>query len=119
MEYQLLNDEMLVKLMRVDDAAAFQEIYRRYFRSLTITALSRLRTKEAAEEIIQEVFVSLWEKRAKQNIQQLKAYLFASVRYQIIDFYKSQIMTESFTGAALVEQVLQQNTTSLLPAPPR
>lgn len=111
MEYQLLSDEMLVKLMRVDDAAAFQEIYRRYFRSLTVTALSRLRTKEAAEEIIQEVFLSLWEKRARHNIQQLKAYLFASVRYRIIDFYKSQILTEPYIGSGPTAQVLQQNTT--------
>lgn len=111
MEYQLLSDEMLVKLLRVDDAAAFQEIYRRYFRPLTLTALSRLRTQETAEEIIQEVFMSLWEKRAKQDIQQLKAYLFAALRYQIIDFYKSRILTERYVDCDAVEQVLPQNTT--------
>lgn len=111
MEYELLSDEMLVKLIRVDDAAAFREIYRRYFRPMTTTALSRLRSKDTAEEIIQEVFMSLWERRAKQDIQQLKPYLFASVRYGIIDFYKSKILTEPYAGSGPVAQVLQQNTT--------
>lgn len=111
MEYQLLSDEMLVKLLRVDDALAFREIYRRYFRPLTMTALNRLRTEEAAEEIIQDIFMSLWEKRSKKDIQELKAYLFASLRYQIIDFYKSRILTEPYVEGGGVGQNLQQNTT--------
>lgn len=111
MDYELLSDEMLVKLLRVDDHMAFREIYRRYFRSLTATALKRLRTVEAAEGIIQEVFMSLWEKRAQQDIRQLKAYLFASLRYQIIDFYKAQILAESYTDATTVEHDLRRNAT--------
>lgn len=111
MDYELLSDDMLVKLLRVDDAGAFREIYQRYFRPLTMTALRRLRTEEAVEEIIQEVFTSLWEKRAKQDIQQLKAYLFASVRYEIIDYHKSRILTESYDDSDLAGQNFTQNTT--------
>jgi len=111
MDYELLSDDMLVKLLRVDDTGAFREIYQRYFRPLTMTALRRLRTEEAVEEIIQEVFTSLWEKRAKQDIQQLKAYLFASVRYEIIDYYKSQILTERYDDSDLAGLDFRQNKT--------
>jgi RNA polymerase sigma-70 factor (family 1) len=111
MEYDLLSDDTLVELLRADDRWAFREIYRRYFRPLTMTAHSRLRSEEVVEEIIQEVFLSLWEKRSTQGIQHLKAYLFASLRYQIIDFYNSQILTERLTDSTVAKYDFWQNAT--------
>ena len=109
MEYQLLSDELLVKLLRVDDEGAFREIYKRYLRPLNRVALNKLKSSEEAEEILQETFLQLWEKRNTQNIDNLKAYLFASLKYQIIDHYKAQILAERYSDFIFSKDLQPEN----------
>jgi len=110
MEYQLLSDELLVKLLRVDDEGAFREIYKRYLKLLTKAALNKLKSNEEAEEILQETFLQLWEKRTTQNIDNLKAYLFASLKYQIIDHYKAQILAERYADFIFSKDLQPENS---------
>ena len=109
MEYQLLSDELLVKLLRVDDEGAFREIYKRYLKPLNRVALNKLKSSEEAEEILQETFLLIWEKRATQNIDNLKAYLFASLKYQIIDHYKAQILAERYADFVFSKDTQAEN----------
>ena len=50
MEYHLLSDELLVKLLRVDDREAFEEIYRRFWKSLFKMAQNKFKSTEVIEE---------------------------------------------------------------------
>lgn len=110
MEYQLLSDELLVKLLRVDDEGAFREIYKRYLKLLTKMALNKLKSSQEAEEILQETFLHLWEKRATQNVENLKAYLFTSLKYQIIDHYKAKILAERYADFVFNKDVQPENS---------
>ena len=91
MEYRLLADEVLLKFLIISDELAFQEIYQRYWRQLYYAALSKINNKEVAEDIIQTVFTDLWEKRERQSIKNISAYLGVSVKYQVINYIKSAI----------------------------
>lgn len=94
MDYALLTDELLVKLLYANDDKAFREIYIRYWKKLYETALAKTHTQEAAEELVQNIFLSLWERRANAHIEQLEAYLFRSVKYKVINYIHSFLVKE-------------------------
>ncbi|TDB62807.1 sigma-70 family RNA polymerase sigma factor [Arundinibacter roseus] len=69
-------------------------MYREYWHPLYIFALAKTHDKDIAEELIQDLFVQLWEKRNELNISHLRGYLFACARNRIIDYYKDSIFLE-------------------------
>jgi RNA polymerase sigma-70 factor (family 1) len=91
MDYRVLADEVLLKFLKISDALAFKEIYLRYWRQLYYTAFNRTSSKVVAEDIIQSVFTDLWEKRERHSIENIPAYLQASVKYQVINYIKTAI----------------------------
>ncbi len=49
------------------------------------------------EDIVQDLFVSLWLKRADQSIQEIKAYLYGAARYGVLNHIRSLETTRSYT----------------------
>lgn len=81
--YSTYTDEELSALLRNGDEAAYTAIYNRYWDKLYFLAHKHLRIADAAEEIVQEVFLSLWKKRADLTIHSLSIYLAAMTRYTV------------------------------------
>ncbi len=73
------------------DEDAFEGIYRAYWLRLYDFALAKVRDADVAEEIVQDLFVNLWEKREQLNIGNLSGYLFVAVRNRVIDHYKQRL----------------------------
>lgn len=66
---------------------AFEAIFNHYYSGLTFFAASYLKNREDATDIIQTVFLNLWEKRATlQKDTNLTAYLFTNTRNQCLNF---------------------------------
>jgi len=79
------TDEQLLQQIADDDRTAFTILYRRYWEGLFITASKVLRGKEEAADVVQDVFLSLWNRRHELDLQgSLAAYLHTSVRYKCI-----------------------------------
>lgn len=74
--------------------AAFEELYRSYWRPLYDYAYVKTQDGNVAEEIIQDLFVTLWEKRHTLHIQHLQSYLFGAVRNRVIDYYRRKPFSE-------------------------
>lgn len=81
-DYELKNNEDLLFLLKDRDYAAFTEIYERFWEQLFIQAAKVLKDKQDASDVVQDVFANIWNKIEVLNIQDLPAYLFASVRYK-------------------------------------
>jgi len=96
MEYRLLCEEMLLKLLKADDDKAFKEIYKRYWRQLYQSAYIKTRSHDTAEEIVQNIFVTLWEKRMSSSIEHLESYLQTAVKYRVINYFKSFLVKEKY-----------------------
>lgn len=75
------KDEELVTLLAVSDGAAFTQIYEMYWEKLLAIAYAHTKDKSDAEEIVQEVFLSLWNRREQVNIQSLENYLAKAVKF--------------------------------------
>ncbi|MDB5287224.1 MAG: polymerase sigma-70 factor [Mucilaginibacter sp.] len=92
-DFTTLGEDELINLLQQDKLGAFREIYTRYWKQLYADAYKRLKNKEMAEEIVQEVFTSLWHKRGALNITQtLGGYLFTSVSNLVIDQYRKDLV---------------------------
>lgn len=96
MDYTILSDEILVRLLRTGDEFAFKEIYLRYSRRLYDSAFYKLRCRESVEEIIQNLFLKLWQNREGAEIRKLEHYLFTSLKYNIINFVERKIVEERY-----------------------
>lgn len=70
-------------MVQQDSAEAFTELYERHWKNCFAQAYKRLRSTTAAEEIVQEAFLALWERRAAIQPDNLPAYLGAIVKYAV------------------------------------
>ena len=96
--YNKITDEQLIILLKNDDRKAFTEIYKRYAKILAGFAGSKLFDLDEAADIIQDIFVTLWTNRKKINVNSsLKAFLFSSVRYRVIDKIRKNISRKEYT----------------------
>ncbi len=69
--------------------AAFEQVFKSHFKALHAYACTILQEEAMAEEIVQQVFFKLWEKRDQVNIQQsLNAYLYRSVYNECLNYLK-------------------------------
>jgi len=82
--YSILTDSQLINLLKSDNEPAFTEIYNRYWSSLFDTAYSILQDDDSAKDIVQNVFISLWQRREVSNIQSLKPYLQQAARFLVL-----------------------------------
>ncbi|MGN7723757.1 RNA polymerase sigma factor [Chitinophaga sp. 22620] len=93
------NDMALLALLKDGDETAFTEIYNQYWEPLYFMAHKRLQSAQDAEEIVQQVFLTLWHKRASLSIQSLPFYLAAMVRYAIYRHFANLQRKKEQTGA--------------------
>lgn len=81
--YDTYSDEQLLVMLRNDQDEAFVEIYNRYWDKLLAIGYNHARNKEMAEEIVQDVFLSLWNRRQEIEIDRLAAYLATAVKFAV------------------------------------
>lgn len=109
MNYKVFDDAILLKLLKAGDGSALEEIYARYSEMVFLAALKKVKLKSIAEELVQNIFISLWVKRETAQIQQLQAYLQSAVRYQVIDYIRSQLIRERYYQSAREQMNVQEN----------
>jgi RNA polymerase sigma-70 factor, ECF subfamily len=78
----LREDHRWSERLRAGDKFAFEELFRSYYEQLVSFASRIVGTSETAEEVVQEVFLSIWRNRARSDFspKNLPAYLFGAVR---------------------------------------
>lgn len=94
--WSLYTDQELLEAIRNDDERAFHELFRRYWKKVHCMAYSRVRSKELTEEIVQDLFISLWNKRASLAITNLPSYLYTSVKHRVLNYIESQIVRRKY-----------------------
>lgn len=76
--------------------AAFSKIYRIYFPKLVRFSREYVVSTEDAENIVQDIFMYLWEHRDMlESLTNPNAFLFTLTKNRCIDFYRHKVRTES------------------------
>lgn len=95
------SDTELIGMIRGNDHNAFRELYGRYWKPLLLQAVAKTGAVQDAEDILQELFVHLWEKRAGLFVTgAVGAYLFTALRNRVINYYRAQLTQATHTQAA-------------------
>lgn len=67
----------------------FNEIYAAYWEPLFVFAYKISKSRELSQDIVQDVFFSLWKRLPIDTVENIEPYLFQSVKYQIYNSYKN------------------------------
>jgi RNA polymerase sigma-70 factor (family 1) len=93
----LYTDEDLLLKISASDRRAFSTLYNRYWEPLFVNAAKVLRGAEEAEDVLQDVFLSLWKRRTELKITgSVAAYLHTSVRYKAIHYIEKNITRRDY-----------------------
>ena len=120
----LQEEKALFKEISNSNEKAFEKLFHRYYGHLCLFASRIIQNDNAAEEIVQDFFVKLWEKREQITIEtSVKSYLFRAVKNLCLNFiqhnktklhYVQSILSEvsnnqtdddSFTEINLAEKI--------------
>lgn len=96
--YAASTDEELLVALRADDRGAYAEIFQRYSARLFELAYRKLKSREIAEDLVQELFEKLWFKRAESQAHQLEQYLFSAIKYRILNHIRSCNVREGYAA---------------------
>jgi RNA polymerase sigma-70 factor (family 1) len=109
--FKAYSDEGLLKLLKQQELGAFEEIYLRYWRRLYSAAYRRVQSREASEEIVQDIFTSLWVNRHSANIEILSSYLFTAVKYKVINHLEKEVSRRNYAEVQMNSSMLTDNST--------
>lgn len=87
----------LVRLLRDGDHKAFEELFNRYHEKLYYFAIRYFRNQDDAEELVQDVFVKLWENRESLKEQlSFSGYLFTIGRNTIFNRFRKRVNENAY-----------------------
>jgi RNA polymerase sigma-70 factor (family 1) len=76
---QYLDDKIIVENLKKGDVQSFDHIFKKYNKKVYFFALSYLKNREEAQDIVQEVFMNLWKYRDQIN----EYYVFSKYLFKI------------------------------------
>jgi RNA polymerase sigma-70 factor (family 1) len=109
-----LNDIQLLDLIKADHEQAFKEIYNRYWKQLYSYAYKRVKSREVAEEIVQDFLTNFWASRHKLNIQiSFEGYIYTSVKHLVLNYFakearKTEVFENIYTNASYLDNSTEE-----------
>ncbi len=96
----------LVIALKNDDAKAFDKLFAEYGKRLYFFAIGYLKSKEEAEEVVQEVFLRIWRnrKQLKPDLS-FRAYLFRIAYHYILEVFERLNRHQSFRQQLIDEAI--------------
>jgi RNA polymerase sigma-70 factor (ECF subfamily) len=86
-----LSELHLIDLVTEGSEMAFEKFFKTYFKSLHAYALVVLQDEIMAEEIVQQVFYKIWEKKERFRVHtSVKAFLYKSVYNECLNYLQHQ-----------------------------
>ena len=83
------GDEDLWHAISLDDSKAFSLLLERYWKKVIVTAFKYLKDRDICEQVVQDIFIYLWQKRSRLDIKSFQHYLNSAARYQIYKHLKA------------------------------
>jgi len=94
---EVVSDDKLIDKLRQGDVDAFDTVYHRYAGKLFAFSLKYLKSREEAEELVQSVFLKVWENQANLKKEtSFKSYLFTIAYNEICNLFRKRKYQQSF-----------------------
>ena len=101
MPYAKASDLDLITALREGKPEALTEIFRRFWKRLYLTAFYKLQSHELAQEIVQELFTDIWDKRDRlfsdpKNEPDLYSYLNRAVKNKVLNQIRKMVYDKKY-----------------------
>ena len=104
-------EHILFDKLAEGDISAFTSIFEVYYKDLVVFAFTFTKNSDHAEDIVQEVFVRLWEKRREIKLYgSLKSYLLKSVQNHCLDEIRRRKVREHYAGYKEMQPLYTNDT---------
>jgi len=104
-----LNDQQLVAQLREGNATAYTQLFDRFQPLLYVYARKIIKDKDEASDVVQEVFLYLWDKRESVELEgSVLAYLYSAVRYKFFNLLDKKKVREDY--AQSLQKFMQQGS---------
>ena len=109
MELREKTDTELVTLLIQNNEAAFSELYVRYKDKLYYFCLHLLKSKEEANDIVQEIFIRLWESRSFINPElSFSSFLYTMARNRILNYFRDIDIDEKVKQILSAQKITEE-----------
>jgi RNA polymerase sigma-70 factor (ECF subfamily) len=113
-EINSYSDEELMQEIKADNMFAFDLIYNKYSKKLYKFGYSLLKSHEETENLVQDVFLNLWENRNKvEKDSSIKSYIFAITYNSAISILRKKAMESKFVEYLKSLQIINEKPVNM------
>lgn len=111
----ITDERELLQKLQEGSKLAYEFFYKKYYITLYLHAYNKLRDRDVAKDIVQDIFANLWQKRENLNIVHgFSSYLYASTRNRIIDYISKEKSKAQYLDSLSDYSEMGQETTDHL-----
>ncbi|WP_442591747.1 RNA polymerase sigma-70 factor [Pedobacter sp. AW31-3R] len=105
-------DEVLFSLLKQNSDKAFAVLFHRYWDKMLEISLQKLHSQDDAEEVLQDVFLSIWNTRHQTILKYtFRTYLSASLKYRIYAKFAERAKHQATAIDGIMADTLPDNAT--------
>lgn len=101
-----------VSLLKQNRKDAFELLYRSYSEKLYVFAFRMTSDRSLSQNIIQDIFIALWEKKDSLAINNIESYLFQAVKYQVFKSYRDKKFNKEILESRFDDFIFNQADTT-------
>jgi len=107
-----ISDNLLLTRIRNNDKDAFKSLYNRYSKKIYFFSLKYLSNNVEAEELVQSVFINIWENRETLNATgSVKSYIYKSAVNYIYNYLRKKAIRARFIESEIHKSEIHSNLT--------
>lgn len=105
------NESELISALKKGEHEAYSYLFSKYYKDLVLYGGTIVQNQEICEDIVQNLFLHIWENREIIQIESLKSYLLKSVRNSCLDEIKHNKIINEHTDFVIRQNSLESNST--------
>lgn len=104
------REDSFIERINQKQRSAYHELFREYYQSLVMYAMRYVNEQGEAEDIVQDLFVAVWEKNEKfHSYLSFRAFLYTSVRNTCLNRIKHRKVEEKYVDYSIRHTEESQN----------
>jgi len=104
------KDDEFLQQIHAKSVTAFRKLFREYYNTLVLFSMNYVERQEVAEDIVQDLFVSIWERDARYaSYNSFKSFLYNSVRNGSINYLKHRIVEDKYASSVIQEEAVEED----------